>query len=156
MSDEKRCVLIPVDGSEHSQRAFEWFVSHMWRTTDEVVILHVSDNPSLPNISLANPVSLPADEWKTIMEGRIKSIQDIEYNYTARCGQLKMKFTFIAETSSKPGEMIVNVCRNKNVDTVVMGSRGLGKIRRTFVGSVSDYVLHHLGKPVTVVPPVNA
>lgn len=33
---------------------------------------------------------------------------------------------------------------------VVVGSRGLGKIRRTFLGSVSDYVLHHSLVPVIV------
>ena len=33
-----------------------------------------------------------------------------------------------------------------------MGTRGLGKIRRTFLGSVSNYVLHHAHIPVIIVP----
>lgn len=34
-----------------------------------------------------------------------------------------------------------------------MGSRGLGTIRRTILGSVSDYVVHHANVPVVVCPP---
>ena len=43
----------------------------------------------------------------------------------------------------KPGKIIVDVIKKERVNTVVMGTRGLGKVTRTLLGSVSDYVLHH-------------
>ena len=45
------------------------------------------------------------------------------------------------------------VAKERHVDHVVMGSRGLGTINRALVGSVSDYCLHHASVPVSVVPP---
>ena len=33
---------------------------------------------------------------------------------------------------------------------IVMGTRGLGTVRRTILGSVSDYVLHHAHCPVII------
>ena len=33
---------------------------------------------------------------------------------------------------------------------IVMGTRGLGAIRRTILGSVSDYVLHHTKIPLVI------
>ena len=43
----------------------------------------------------------------------------------------------------KPGQVIINITKREKVDTVVMGTRGMGSVSRTLLGSVSDYVLHH-------------
>ena len=55
--------------------------------------------------------------------------------------------------SGKPGEAIVAQAAENHANLIVMGSRGLNAVRRTFTGSVSDYVIHHAHIPVLVVPP---
>ena len=37
-----------------------------------------------------------------------------------------------------------------NADMLVIGSRGLGAFKRAFLGSVSDYLVHHLTIPVII------
>ena len=54
--------------------------------------------------------------------------------------------------SGAAGETICAIAMENKADAIVMGSRGLGVLRRTFLGSVSDYVLHHAHVSVTVVP----
>ena len=49
-----------------------------------------------------------------------------------------------------PGEAIVQLATTECATMIVMGTRGLGFIRRTILGSVSDYVLHHAHCPVAV------
>lgn len=51
-----------------------------------------------------------------------------------------------------PGETVVKAAARHNVSHIVMGTRGFGLIRRTILGSVSEYVIHHSQVPVTVVP----
>ena len=51
-----------------------------------------------------------------------------------------------------PGEVIVNNADKHKASMIVMGTRGFGLIRRTVLGSVSDYVVHHSKVPVTMVP----
>lgn len=52
------------------------------------------------------------------------------------------------------GHTICKIAQENNASMIVIGQRGLGTIRRTFLGSVSDYVLHHAQIPVLVVPPL--
>ena len=58
--------------------------------------------------------------------------------------------TIKAIFSSKAGELIVQTSNEENAMLIVIGSRGLGKVRRTILGSVSDYVLHHAACPVFI------
>jgi len=51
---------------------------------------------------------------------------------------------------SKPGEVICKVADEESVAMIVIGTRCLGKVRRTIMGSVSDYVVHHAHCPVIV------
>ena len=53
-------------------------------------------------------------------------------------------------STGSPGEVIVRVAEDENADIIVIGTRGLGVVRRTLLGSVSDYVLHHAHVPVIV------
>lgn len=50
----------------------------------------------------------------------------------------------------KPGEVICKLAAEEGAALIVVGTRGLGKIRRTIMGSVSDYVIHHSHVPVLV------
>ena len=52
-----------------------------------------------------------------------------------------------------PGPSIVDKARELGASLIVIGSRGRGTIRRTILGSVSDYIIHHTHVPVLVCPP---
>ena len=52
--------------------------------------------------------------------------------------------------SGSPGEAIVKAAEDDKADMIIMGSRGLNRYRRTLLGSVSDYVLHHAHCPVCI------
>ena len=50
-------------------------------------------------------------------------------------------------------EQIVRVAEDMEAGLIVMGSRGLGGIRRALMGSVSESVIRHAHCPVMVVRP---
>ena len=54
------------------------------------------------------------------------------------------------DDTGNPGVVITEVAAEIKADMVVMGTRGLGTVRRTILGSVSDYVLHHVHIPVII------
>ena len=51
------------------------------------------------------------------------------------------------------GHVICTAGKEQNAECVILGSRGLGTIRRTILGSVCDYVTQHMSVPVLMVPP---
>lgn len=60
----------------------------------------------------------------------------------------------ILETG-KAGKAICRVVKDEDVQVLVLGSRGKSSIRRTLMGSVSSYCVHHAHVPVVVVPRVD-
>jgi nucleotide-binding universal stress UspA family protein len=50
-----------------------------------------------------------------------------------------------------PAREIVRIAEDRDVDLVVVGARGLGALERFLLGSVSETVLHHAGRPVLIV-----
>ena len=44
----------------------------------------------------------------------------------------------------------MKAAEEKNVGMIICGSRGQGFIRRTVLGSISDYILHHARMPVII------
>ena len=57
----------------------------------------------------------------------------------------------VVETASDSvGHALISQVEKTKADMVVVGSRGLGLVGRTFLGSVSNYVVHHAKVPVIV------
>lgn len=50
----------------------------------------------------------------------------------------------------EPKEHICQASKQHGIGLIVIGTRGQGAVRRTILGSVSDYVLHHAHCPVAV------
>lgn len=143
--------MIPIDGSEFSQNAFDFYVENLMKPADEVELLHVQSTPHLSILSLHDPMNIPVEDWNNKLREGIKKSQELIQHYEMLCEKHKIaKKTHLA--SGKPGESIVEKAKECGANMIVMGSRGLNAVRRTFVGSVSDYVLHHATIPVTIVP----
>ena len=147
-------VLIPVDGSENSDNAFNWYLKFCHKPDNEVITYHCHEPPNLSAFSFKPKefMQVPAEEWQNKMEASVKEVKKLEDNYIVKSQSLKMHHKAVSENSNKPGEAICKYAKENNVDLIVMGTRGLGTIRRTVLGSVSDYVIHHAERPVSVIP----
>lgn len=56
------------------------------------------------------------------------------------------------EHTKNAGQGIVAAADNEKASLIVVGTRGLDVVRRTLLGSVSDYIIHHSKIPVLVCP----
>lgn len=132
-------VVIAIDGSKQAEHAFDFYVQHLHRKQNIVVLVHGLEIPTMPT----------RDSWDHQMQSGVKKRQELQDKYQEKFKEIGMQGKFISDFE-KPGEFIVNVAAREKANYVVMGTRGLGKIRRTIMGSVSDYVVHHSICPVIV------
>ncbi|KAK4470550.1 hypothetical protein MN116_006093 [Schistosoma mekongi] len=69
-----RVILIPIDGSDHCDRAFRWYLENMKRDTDCIKFVHVVEPIyNTPPFGITtDPYPIP--DMTQIMEGSIKSV----------------------------------------------------------------------------------
>ena len=153
---KKRLILIPVDGSEHSERAFDWYLNNMKRKHDNVGIVNIVEPPTLPaTFMMMGPVIIP-EEWNAEIQESMDKAKLVTRKYEDKCSQLKLPCSVFTETAAAfggPGETICQLAKDKNANGIVMGSRGLSFLRRALIGSVSAYVVGHAHIPVIITPP---
>ncbi|VEL38479.1 unnamed protein product [Protopolystoma xenopodis] len=83
-------------------------------------------------------------------------VENMNKMKTEFCNELLSKGAqcdFISVTCDKSGQGLLEQCEEFKCDMIVIGSRGLGAIKRTLLGSVSDYVSHNASVAVCIVPP---
>lgn len=142
----RRIAAIAVDSSDYSEQAFDWFKEHVYHEGDQLVLIHSHELP-LP----AMPQTIDTEGWKREVEKHDQIIKDLEKRYKRKCKDLKLDVKIVVEVGP-PGQEICKVAKQEGATFIVMGSRGAGTLRRTILGSVSDYVINHSRIPVIVVP----
>ena len=153
--DKQTLVFLCIDESVHALRALEWFRDHFYRKNHIVGIVHI--HPPLPQLwrSMDNNLNLgvgDTEQGEAVLQQQKSSslIQD----FLNRCVTYGMKVRlFSHEKNESVGRTICNLIKEHQPSCLVMGQRGLGTVKRTIYGSVSDYVLHHAHIPVVIVPP---
>lgn len=140
-----RIIVLAVDGSQIGEHAFCWYLSNLYREGDEVNIIHVHDMSEIevPYILGPEPIIIPDTYEESIKESYEKS-KKLLSDYKQRLEDKKIKSVGHLRTShGSAGAEICTLIEETKADCAVLGSRGLGTIRRTLLGSTSDYVLHH-------------
>lgn len=135
----KGIVLLAIDGGVHANRALNYYKEHLVHKGDKLIIFH-SVEPVLPS---ANAAYLPPEIWTQMMSKEKEKMHAMEKECATKLKDTGVSLEFKGAMGGKPGEMIVEMSQEVNATLIVIGTRGLGSIRRTILGSVSDYVLHH-------------
>ncbi|XP_062617117.1 universal stress protein in QAH/OAS sulfhydrylase 3'region-like isoform X3 [Saccostrea cucullata] len=142
MAQGGRKIVIGVDESEFSEQAFNFYVENFLREDDTLFLVHT---PERYNFVDASPAVL-----HELLDEINKKVRALENKYQEKIKAAGIKLGKFVTKQGGPGEAIVAVADKEKANMIVTGCRGMGKIRRTFLGSVSDYVIHHAHCPVLV------
>ncbi len=138
-------LLVPVDGSEHSKKAFEFALAMAKGQDAEIVLLNVQPSYHTPNMR------------RFCSQQQIREYQEEMSDQALNTILSDSEDTDNVQISKKAriGDPGIEICKEaKEIDAmmIVMGNRGLGAIKSTVLGSVSYRVVHDAPCPVTIVP----
>ena len=143
-------MLVATDGSDEARLALATAADLAKSTNSELHIAYVF--PTAVQRPFPNPItSRPAEVLEHELEeamGQAQSFLDREVE------QVKGEGVEVADTHlvrGQPDRELVHISEEIGAGLIVMGSRGLGGLRRALMGSVSDSVVRHAHCPVLVV-----
>ena len=136
-------ILVPVDGSENSKRAFSYASYLSKNLKGEITILNVADAP--PTVYVQSQKVL--DE---LLEKYSKAREKVfdEYRELAQKEGIEIITKVIF---GDPGQEIVKFSLKEEFDVIVIGNRGMGHLKEMIVGSVSKTVIHDAKCPILLV-----
>eukprot|EP00296_Roombia_truncata_P002534 JP438526.1.p1 GENE.JP438526.1~~JP438526.1.p1 ORF type:complete len:146 (-),score=19.92 JP438526.1:23-460(-) len=142
-----RKIMLAIDGSEFSNKSYEW-TKQIILPEDELVLTHVRADLAAELVSVMNEstgtliaqIEQETEQASKVLVGKFEGqckADGINYSSLMLKGDAK--------------QQIVRAVREADCALLVIGSRGLGAMGRLFLGSVSDYCLHHCHSPVLIV-----
>lgn len=146
MDGKSSLVVVAMDGSDISLFAFRKFAEEIMEPTNHVVAV-LAGQKTDGMYAAAGP--LDKSLVQTLIDAEELKMSDRMTKVKTLMDELKIKGD-IVRAYGDPGRAIIEKAKELNASYIVTGSRGLGKIRKTLLGSVSSYLLHHSHIPVVV------
>jgi nucleotide-binding universal stress UspA family protein len=139
-------ILVAIDGTESGQVIFEQSLALALTNQSNLMLLHVLEPESFDtgyigntHLELAPSVfQLHMQQLKERDLAGIRMLRSLEEK--ADSVGISAEFT---QSLGAPGKIICALAESWDADLIVMGRRGLSGLSEMFLGSVSNYVLHH-------------
>lgn len=143
-------ILVATDGSEEADLALTTAADLAEKTDSELHVAFVF--PTAVQLPYPRPIlARPAEVQERELEAAMHQAQEFLDRQVER---VKNEGVSVAETHlvrGQPDREIVHIGEETGAGLIVIGSRGLGGIRRALMGSVSDSVVRHAHCPVLIV-----
>jgi nucleotide-binding universal stress UspA family protein len=139
-------VVVGVDGSEQSRIAMRWAAEYAAHHRAPLQIVYAIDVPVDYGPGLSGPL-FDAEQLRGHGESVVAAAKPDAAEMAASIAEI------VISTAAVTGSPVAVLReRGKSARLLVVGSRGLGAIRRTLLGSVSTSLARHAECPVAVIP----
>lgn len=128
-------ILVATDASAASNRAVSMAAYMAACHEAELLILHVIRDMQLPTLVKKAP---ELEDFANAREDILRQVAENilrEAEVRAKKGGAKKIQTAIG--SGDPASSVIGFAKRRNIDIIVIGTRGLGKIKEVLMGSVS-------------------
>lgn len=139
-------IVVGVDGSPTSHAAVRWSAREAVMRRVPIVLVHVIATDVTAAWAMAVPAAPLPDEYFQSLDRQARNVLAEAEAVAKEAGAVDVTTQFVY---AAPVLGLVDAARE--ADMVVVGSRGLGAVKRLLLGSVSTGLLHHARCPVAVI-----
>ena len=143
-------ILLASDGSAEAIRAARMAITLSEKLDSELHVAYVGHMPLVsyesPGATTLDPDLLGRMQEDAEQEARTKLDEQMQ-----RVGKTAGEVAGVHARLGRPDAQIVGLADELGAGLIVLGSRGLGPLRRALMGSVSDSVVRHAHCPVLIV-----
>ena len=144
MSVDIRCILVPLDFSEHAARVLEWAAHLAEQHRSRVVLFHAYHLPV--EFQQLEGAYLPPDFWANVKAEAEETLR--RYAEDLRQRGLEVE-PVVAEGYAATA--IVDEVERQNADLIVIGTHGLSGLKHLLLGSIAERVVQKAPCPVLTV-----
>jgi nucleotide-binding universal stress UspA family protein len=153
-NDERRKIvisniLVPIDGSEYSLNAAQYAARIGRNEKAKLFSIHIVTPRMQYGYTTPAASSIESQNYEDI-KNKVESWFDVVRNMTKNEGIPDIKTEIFIDVKSII-ESIIDYARRKNIDLIVIGTRGRTGLKRFFTGSVANGVVQHAHCSVLVV-----
>jgi len=144
-----KCILVATDGSDGADRAVDYAAHLAKNEGDDLLIVHVIGGEGLPD-SIFRQFTRAEQAWlREQLESASKKILNAARERARGVG---VATVLLESRSGDVAQTIVDIAQEKDVENIVVGKRGVGRIAGLLLGSISQKIVSLAPRPVTVVP----
>ena len=126
------------------------YAAHLTKNEgDELLIVRVIGGYGLPD-NLFRQFTHAEQAW---LRERLESVSKKILNAARdRARSIGVKTVLLDSRTGDVAQTIIDIAQEKNVENIVVGKRGVGRIAGLLPGSISQKIVSLAPRPVTVVP----
>ena len=136
-------ILVAVDGSEFADKAFNAAAGLAKQFGAKLLVMHVVQMPPMLSVDKTTVNALQTQLEKEAERVLLKCKSEAQSKFGIDIETIKLR--------GRPAEMIVDTAKARDIELIVVGSRGLSGFKGMFLGSVSSDVTRSAKQPVLVV-----
>lgn len=140
-----KAILVPVDFSEYSEKAFVWALdmAEKWKAT--ITLLHVVPTPPYSPVVMGSYFDPSAFERNLLADAETsaRALIDRQARRSVPTG--------IKVCVGEPFQDICRIAEEEQMGLIIMGSHGRTGLSHIVLGSVAERVVRHAPCPVLVV-----
>jgi nucleotide-binding universal stress UspA family protein len=144
-------ILVAVDRSEHAQEAIRFVKSVDWPKQSRIYLIHVIELKDAPPIM---PSGGPSSWDRVIAQARGQLVTEsklfLEQTKKDMLKHCPLNIKPIV-VEGLPGAEILQAVKDYQIELIVVGTRGLSKVKRFLLGSTSDWVMREASCSVLLV-----